>query len=131
MMREKVKRYLEDFQKALRNLEVAVEESKDELTIDGTIKRFELCYELFWKFIKVYLEDKGLVCRSPRECFKQAVTYGLIEDENAVMEMIDDRNLLVHTYSLEDSRFVFEKIKQSYLKVFKDFYLKILEELVL
>lgn len=128
-MREKVKIYFDNFEKAFKNLDIAIASVKDELDIDGTIKRFELCYELFWKFIKNYLEDKGIICRSPRECFKQAVIYGLIEDEGKVMEMIESRNLLVHTYIAEESREIFDKIKQDYLGIFKSFYEKIAEEL--
>ncbi len=45
-MRERVKRYFDDFETALRNLEAGIEQSKDDLDIDGSIKRFELCYEL-------------------------------------------------------------------------------------
>lgn len=127
-MREKVRRYFADFNKAVNNLEEAIERVQDDLDVDGAIKRFELCYELFWKLIKVYLEDQGIICKSPRDCFKQAVKLGLIDDEKAVMEMIDDRNFLVHTYSFDESRYLFEKIKNIYFGIFKKLHQKIKEE---
>jgi nucleotidyltransferase substrate binding protein (TIGR01987 family) len=118
-MRERTERNLKDFEKAFENLKNAVFIAKTELEIDGAIKRFELCYELVWKLIKNVLEDMGIICKSPRECFKQAVKTGLISDESIWMEMIEDRNFLVHTYSSEDSRYVFENVKKKYLKGFE------------
>lgn len=117
-MRERVKKLYQDFKNATANLNTAVHTAKDELKIDGTIKRFELCFELSWKLIKAYLEDKGIICNSPRECFKHAKLNALIEDEEIWMAMIEDRNFLVHTYTFEESRKIFENIKEKYLNSF-------------
>lgn len=77
------------------------------------------------ELIKEYLADLGIICKNPRECFKQAVINGLIENEMEWMEMIEDRNLLVHTYTSEESREIFEKVKNIYLTLFENFYDKI------
>jgi len=119
-MRERIEKTLEDFEKAVQNLRYAVENARDDLDIDGTIKRFELCYELSWKVIRLYLEDLGIICRSPRDCFKQAKSNGLIGEDLVWMEMIDTRNRLVHEYSSEFSREIFEEIKEKYVNVLKD-----------
>ncbi|MDR4506857.1 MAG: nucleotidyltransferase substrate binding protein [Candidatus Brocadiaceae bacterium] len=121
-MRERVKRYFEDFEKALTNLESAAEQSRDDLDIDGTIKRFELCYELSWKLIKEYLADMGIICKNPRDCFKSAFLNDLIDSEDTWLKMIDDRNYLVHTYTFEESRKIFERIKGSYVTSLKYLY---------
>ncbi len=127
-MRERVKRYFTDFEKAFLNLKEAVAIAKTDLDIDGTIKRFELCYELSWKLIKEYLADKGLIVKNPRDTFREAVKNGIIENEEGWMEMIEDRNFLVHTYSSEESRTVYERIKSTYIKLFESLYKKIKEE---
>jgi CRISPR-associated protein Cmr2 len=127
-MRERVKRYFTDFEKAFLNLKEAVTIAKTDLGIDGTIKRFELCYELSWKLIKEYLADKGLIVKNPRDTFREAVKNGIIENEEGWMEMIEDRNFLVHTYSSEESRTVYERIKSTYIKLFESLYKKIKEE---
>jgi nucleotidyltransferase substrate binding protein (TIGR01987 family) len=126
---KKTKKFFEDFEKALGNLEKGIEVAKDDLAIDGVIKRFELCFELSWKLIKNFLEERGLICKSPRGCFKEAFLYGLLDDEEVWLEMIDDRNYLVHTYTFERSREIFEKIKTKYIKSFKYLYEKVKEEL--
>lgn len=124
-MRERVKKFFDDFSKALKNIRVGIDTTIDDLDIDGTIKRFELCYELAWKLIKTYLEDKGIICKNPKDCFKQAYINGLINDETVWMRMIDDRNLLVHTYTGEESRDVFENVKEAYVNSFEYLYNKI------
>jgi len=121
-MRERVKRTFLDFEKAFYNLKSAVESAVDDLDIDGAIKRFELCYELSWKMIKVYLEDLGIICKNPRDCFKQAKINGLVEDEDLWMEMIETRNQLVHEYSFEFSREIFAKIKKDYVRILGNLY---------
>lgn len=128
-MRERVKRFFGDFEKALQNLETGVLTSKDALDIDGTIKRFELCYELAWKLIKEYLSEKGIICKNPRDCFKEAFINELIDDEETWMNMIEDRNYLVHTYTFEDSRKIFEHIKDAYTESFKHLYERVKTDL--
>lgn len=117
-MREKVERFLSDFEKAFKNLKIAAEQSIDDLDIDGAIKRFELCYELSWKLIKEYLADKGIVSYNPRDTFKNAFANNLIDHEEIWLKMIEDRNYLVHTYTFEESRTIFERIKASYVASF-------------
>jgi len=121
-MRERVKRYFDNFEKALTNLENGVEQSSDDLDIDGTIKRFELCYELSWKLIKEYLADMGIICKNPRDCFKSAFSNNLIDNEDTWLKMIEDRNYLVHTYTFEESRKIFKHIKDAYVGSFKYLY---------
>ena len=128
-MKEKLSRRFKDFEKALNNLESALNNIVDDLDIDGAIKRFELCYDLSWKLMKNYLESQGIIVRSPRACFKEAYQNELIEDEYEWMIMIDDRNMLVHDYTFEESRKIFNKIKDNYFRLLKNFYLKIKERI--
>jgi len=53
-MRKRVKKTFLDFEKAFNNLKLAVEKAVDDLDIDGTIKRFELCYELSYKSERLF-----------------------------------------------------------------------------
>ena len=122
-MTERVNYLLNDFNKALNNLKVAVESvqsSFDEaIAIDATIKRFELCYELSWKLIKAYLAYSGIIVNNPRDSFKMGFQNNLIDDESTWIQMIEDRNVLVHTYNFDRSREIFEHIKQSYINSFE------------
>lgn len=118
-MNERIERIFDDFKKAVDNLEYAVNNTVDDLDVDGVIKRFELCYELSWKVIRLYLENLGIICKNPRDCFKHAKLNELIEDDIIWMEMIDMRNRLVHEYSLDYSKKMFNDIKLKFTEQFK------------
>ncbi len=112
---EKLKKNLADLRKSVQNLSESLEiKNPDELVQDAIIKRFELAYELAWKTIKAYLAFQGIICSSPRECFKQAKIHGMVDDEQAWLSMIETRNILVHTYSAEKSRMMIQKIRKSH-----------------
>ena len=126
-MSERLIRYLNDFELAFNNLGDAVLNAKSKLEIDGSIKRFEVCYEIAWKLMKEVLANLSIICNSPRICFEEVFKNDLIVDENGWLNIIEDRNLLVHTYNFKNSRLVFEHVKENYLSLFKDFYDKVVE----
>lgn len=92
-------------------------ESFNLLEQQGLITRFKLCFELAWKTLKDYLEQTGIVFELvvPREIIKQAYAAKIITDGQVWMEMLEDRNLLTHTY--DGSVFVktLHTIKSNYL----------------
>ncbi len=90
---------LKSFREAVERLEEALSLPKDAVVRDSSIKRFELCFELSWKVIQSFLRDRGLDCRSPRDCFREAFSYGLLTQEEVWVQMVQDRNLSVHTYN--------------------------------
>lgn len=65
---------------------------------DSAILRFELAYEVAWKFLQRMARQQGLDAASPREAFAQAFKLGWIEDETAWFDIITARNLAVHVY---------------------------------
>lgn len=118
-MKSRLESLYTDYNKALQALIEAVKEAKTDLEVEGTLKRFELFYELSWKLIKQALEILGIVCKNPRECFKQAVANGFIEEPEKWNAMIEDRNELIHTYNYEGSREMFQRVKDIYLPLFE------------
>ena len=92
---------MKSFRAAIKRLEEALSLPTDSMVRDSSIKRFELCFELAWKVIQRFLRDRGLDCRSPRDCFREAFTYGLFTEEAPWVQMVHDRNLSVHTYNEE------------------------------
>jgi hypothetical protein len=56
-----------DLLSATARLEQALALPKDDIVRDSAIQRFEICFELCWKFLKAYLEEEhNTVCTSPR-----------------------------------------------------------------
>lgn len=69
------------FSSAVHRLEETLSLPGDPVVRDSSIKRFEFCFELSWKVIQSFFQDRGLDCRSPRDCFREAFSYGLLAEE--------------------------------------------------
>jgi nucleotidyltransferase substrate binding protein (TIGR01987 family) len=80
------------------------------LAIDGTIQRFEFCFELSWKAVKTVAMHFGADKRSPRDAFKAAYGFGWIDDETQWIEILHDRNLSSHTYREDIAHAVYRKL---------------------
>jgi len=114
---EKLKRKLEDAKKAIVTLEEILMEEYSKIVRDATIQRFEYTFEVAWKLLKEYLYyQEGIVCNSPKSCFREAFSVGLLNEEETVLfiQMTDDRNLTSHTYDEEIAENLYKKIKNYY-----------------
>ena len=119
MPSDKYNRNLKSLEKALLQLSDALEQSESPIVRDACLQRFEFCYELLWKTLKVFLEDiHGVRAVSPRQVFKEAFALSLIEKEQIFIEMIESRNTLAHTYNEEQAMKIYKKCSD-YLSVMK------------
>jgi len=114
---EKLKRRLEEAEKALKTLKEVSQEPYSVIVRDASIQRFEYTFEAFWKFLRDYLKEiEGIRCNSPKSCFREALATGLINEEQAMalLEMTDDRNLTSHTYIEEVAEQIYRKVEHYY-----------------
>ncbi len=95
---------------ALERLKEVLVESESALIRDAAIKRFEFTFELGWKATQRFLREQGILCHSPKGCFREAYTYGLVQDSPLWTRMIDDRNLTVHTYSERTAKKIYRNL---------------------
>lgn len=87
---------------------------------DALIKRFELAYDVSWKYLKLVLKKRhGIEVASPRTVFQECHNQGILNREEAdiFMNMIHDRNELVHTY--DES--VAERISRHIIDAYPEF----------
>jgi nucleotidyltransferase substrate binding protein (TIGR01987 family) len=90
---------LKELKTAFARLKEAMPEVKNQLDKDGVIQRFEFVFELVWKTLKDYSEDKGrLDAVSPKDAFRVAADLGLIEDPIVWFEFLRHRNEATHLY---------------------------------
>ena len=69
---------------------------------DAALQRFEYTVEATWRLAQRYLDVvEGLRAGSPKEAVRLCREAGLLTDDDAAiaLEMVDDRNLTVHTYN--------------------------------
>lgn len=110
---------LGDLKKAVDNLrEVLNLKEKTEIIRDSAIKRFEICFDLTWKAIKIYAKGEGVECYSPRDCLHSAYQLKLIDDEEDWLNMVNDRNLTTHLYDEKQAEKVYSKLPK-YLDLFE------------
>ena len=82
--------------------EIVAVEHPSRVERDAAIQRFEYTCEAVWKAAQRYLQEvEGLSLGSPKGSIRANRDVGLVTDEQATvgLEMIDDRNLTVHTYN--------------------------------
>lgn len=118
-MKNEIDYSLRKLKDALDRLQEGIAEASSELNKDGVIQRFEFAFELLWKSIKTVMEDKGVDCKTPKDCLKAAFRIGLIEDEEGFLDMLEDRNKTSHIYDKEESEKIFRRIKDVYLDSMK------------
>ena len=118
----------EDLKNALsRLMEALEEENVTDIIIDGVLHRFEFTFELAWKTMKDYLEYMGILEKtgSPREVIQSAFQSNLIENGEEWIEMMLSRNTLSHLYDEEESREIYNKIREKYVVMLENLVKKI------
>lgn len=84
---------------ALLNLEIALKiEKPSDLERDGTIQRFEYCYEIIWKLAQRILKDNEVLAETPKAIFKELGRLGWINNVEEWIEFQKIRNLTSHEY---------------------------------
>ncbi|HLB57354.1 MAG TPA: HI0074 family nucleotidyltransferase substrate-binding subunit [Gammaproteobacteria bacterium] len=112
-MTVRIKQKLTNFTNALLQLENALNEPLDKkrLALDATIQRFEFSYELFWKILKVLLEQEGIEANTPRQVFQEAYRARWLDNEQLWLEMMKDRNTTTHVYNEKIALEIYQHIK--------------------
>lgn len=125
----------DNFQRAFFLLREAIELSQErgltQLEREGTIQRFEYCWELAWKTLKDFLEYQGVVLESvtPRAVIKAGYAAGVIMDGEIWMAALDARNKMSHTYNFKVFEEVVKGIENRYLALMDSLHEKLLGEL--
>jgi len=111
---ERIKRRTEELERAIKTLREIFQEPYSIIVRDAAIQRFEYTFEAFWKLVVEYLKKhEGIRCNSPKSCFREALSAGLITEEQAMtcLEMTDDRNLTSHTYIEKIAEQIYKNIE--------------------
>jgi nucleotidyltransferase substrate binding protein (TIGR01987 family) len=99
-----------------------------ELEQQGLIQAFEFTHELAWNTLKDFLESRG---RSnlfgSKDATREAFTAGLIDNGDAWMQMIENRNETTHTYDEETADKIGEAILSRYVPQFEKFQARFME----
>jgi nucleotidyltransferase substrate binding protein (TIGR01987 family) len=120
------KQRLSNFQKAFEKLEDALSKPDHSmLEKAGVIQIYEFTFELAWKTLKDYLEEKGVEAKFPRDAIKQAFKYEIIEDGEIWLDMLQKRNLMAHTYDETMAELAYSLIVNDYFTALNQVFLKL------
>lgn len=106
----------EQLRQALSRLRQGAEAAKEELEKDGVIQRFEFTVELFWKTLKILLQEQGVTVRTPREILQEAFRIEWLGEEKLFLDMMEDRNRTSHIYKREMAEEIYQRIKSRYVE---------------
>ncbi|MDO6449130.1 HI0074 family nucleotidyltransferase substrate-binding subunit [Oceanobacillus profundus] len=84
---------------------------------DAAIQRFEYSFEACWKTAKQYLYDvEGIDIGSPKGVIRSSREVGIFSERETILglNMVDHRNLTVHTYNEELALEIFASLPQYY-----------------
>jgi len=113
---DRLKERFEVATKALATLcELPLKGPVDKVVRDAAIQRFEYTFEAIWKAAQLYLrEHEGMEQGSPKGVVRACHQVQVLTEEQArkALEMVDDRNLTVHTYNEELAIQIFSRLDE-------------------
>ena len=120
-----------NYRRALAQLETFVEPPRlNEREQQGLIKAYEYTFELAWNTLRDLLRSQGdATLLGSRGTLREAFRLGLIEEGEAWMLMIQDRNLTSHTYNRATAEAIAANITGSYLSCFQQLRSKLAQRL--
>ena len=115
----------DNFGTALAQLTSACERVRyNDLERAGLIKTFEFCFELSWNVLKDLLFYEGYEVKVPRAVIRKSFEVDYIDEDDCetLIDALDKRNLLSHTYRREVAREAETLIKERYHAVLLRLY---------
>jgi nucleotidyltransferase substrate binding protein (TIGR01987 family) len=112
-----------NYQKAFTQLSRFLEKKDlNEMEEQGLIQAFEYTFELAWKTLQDFLEQRGgyLEIKGPRPVIMKAFQDGYLDNGEKWMEMLNDRNRTVHTYDEKIAHEISSAIISDYYALLKD-----------
>jgi nucleotidyltransferase substrate binding protein (TIGR01987 family) len=99
---------------------------------EGIIQRFEYTWELAWKVMKDYLENKGVALETvtPAAVIRAAFAANVVENGDLWMEALKDRNDMSHTYDVETFEKIIAAIRDSHFVILNKLHLFMTEKAV-
>lgn len=114
----------ENFCRALDNLAQGsrYEPPYDTVVLTGLVALFEVCFEQAWKAMKDVLECHGYAesaTGSPRMVLRLAYQAGMIDDQEAWLSALADRNNVTHAYNQVLALDIVQRTRDTYLTMFQ------------
>ncbi|WP_245804695.1 HI0074 family nucleotidyltransferase substrate-binding subunit [Halobacillus hunanensis] len=121
-LERKINQSMANLEQAITRLEEALsEDQSNSLIVDGTIQRFEFTIELYWKTLRRLLLSEGIETKTPKETLKPSYKAGWLQDEQAWLQMLKDRNETSHIYNEETANQILGNINSYFPEMLSTF----------
>jgi len=96
---------------------------------NSAILAFLFAQETSWKALKWVLKDKiAIEATGPKPVLQEAFSQKWLGSGDAVwFDMAEDRNLVAHTYSSEQAKEIYQRVKE-YVKALRQMYNLLIEK---
>lgn len=115
-----------DFKKAVSRLEESLAKEKTIEIRDSALMRFQMSFDTAIKSLREYLRSQGKECYVAKQCIRAAFQLRLVDHDPNWLEMVDDRNEMIHTYNEKVAEAIYERLPK-YLGIFKSLIEKLEE----
>jgi nucleotidyltransferase substrate binding protein (TIGR01987 family) len=110
---KKLAKGIVSYRKALsdKNVDLDTQEEKR----DSLIKRFELTYNLLWKYLREYMISMhGITADSSRKVFQECLNLGFATETEIeeLIDLIEDKNLTTYVYDEDLANRVVNEIQK-------------------
>ena len=85
------------------------------------VQTYEICFELAWKCLKDYLQEKGIEVNYPTEVIKEAFNNETIKNGQLWIDMLKARNATSHEYNIDKVSKYLTEISTTYFEEIKKF----------
>ena len=114
---------VENFSKAFNIYQEAVNafDTSKILTHMALVQTYKICFELAWKCLKDYLQEKGIEVNYPTEVIKEAFNNETIKNGQLWIDMLKARNATSHEYNIDKVSKYLTEISTTYFEEIKKF----------
>lgn len=124
------KQRFQNYEKAITHLQDSVgKKNLSYLEKAGVIQIYEFTFELAWKTVKDFLEEKDVDVKFPRDTIKEGFRFQIIKNGDVWMDMLQKRNLMSHTYNEKNAELAYNLIVTEYFEELFDVYKTLKKEL--
>ena len=117
------KQRFSNFETSIKLLEDSIQKINPSiLEKSGIIQIYEFTFELAWKTLKDFLEERDITAKYPRDVIKEAFNFELIDNGDVWIDMLEKRNLMSHTYNEVIAEQALVLIKNQYFKALNQVY---------
>ena len=85
------------------------------------VQTYEICFELAWKCLKDYLQQKGIEVNYPTEVIKEAFNKNTLKNGQLWIDMLKACNSTSHEYNIEKVSKYLTEISTTYFEEIKNF----------